>query len=461
MQTLKIKYHTNKEEDLKLIRQYQKQYSNTLRWMYNRCVDGIGDTKRKQLAKTTLNNIPLMECWFISSASKDANAKYIADPQKRIIFGGKKNFIRRCKGLITKEEWQKCKLMPLCSIGEANQKGNRKFKLSEDLSKITFKPNANTHIELIFNGLGKNYRKTLRQLYLLQESKATPITYYLDDEYVFISFDEVKMQITDKRQVIENRIMAIDLNPNYIGWSIVDWNENGKYNVVKYGVYSIKDINDKEFALKTLPSNDKRKVYLSNKRNYEVMQISKNLINKALYYGCETFVCEGLTIDSSDKGKGKKFNRLCNNLWCRDKLVNNLKKRCNLFNITFNEVKPEYSSFVGNILYRKHKLPDMVLASIEIGRRGYEFTRQYIKKDKEINKNIILPEIKDFVEDYLKSLEEFGVIEKSIKMVDLYYLLKKSKIRYRFSLDDWLKEPNHIKFLRCFSKRSLILKISN
>ena len=69
--------------------------------------------------------------------------------------------------------------------------------------------------------------------------------------------------------------------------------------------------------------------------------------------------------------------------------------------------------------------------------------------------------IKDFVDDYLKSLEEFGVIEKSIKMVDLYYLLKKSKIRYRCSLDDWLKEPTHMKFLRCFSKRSLILKISN
>ena len=103
----------------------------------------------------------------------------------------------------------------------------------------------------------------------------------------------------------------------------------------------------------------------------------------------------------------------------------------------------------------------MILASIEIGRRGYEFVKQYIKKDKEINKNIIIPEIKDFIDDYLKSLEEFGITEKSIKMVDLYYLIKKSKIRYRFPLDDWLKEPNHIKFLRCFSKRSLILKISN
>ena len=34
--------------------------------------------------------------------------------------------------------------------------------------------------------------------------------------------------------------------------------------------------------------------------------------------------------------------------------------------------------------------------------------------------NIIMPVIKDFVEDYLKSLEEFRIIEKSIKMVDLY-----------------------------------------
>ena len=103
----------------------------------------------------------------------------------------------------------------------------------------------------------------------------------------------------------------------------------------------------------------------------------------------------------------------------------------------------------------------MVLSSIEIGRRGYEFVRQYIKKDKEIKKNIILPDLIDFVDDYSKSLEEFGITEKFISLVDLYYLLKKSKIRYRFSLDDWFKEPNHIKFLRCFSKRKNKLILIN
>ena len=71
------------------------------------------------------------------------------------------------------------------------------------------------------------------------------------------------------------------------------------------------------------------------------------------------------------------------------------------------KVKPEYSSFIGNFLYRSLNLPDMVLASIEIGRRGYEFYNQYISKTKEIKKNIIKPDLSMFNKLYLKSLEEF------------------------------------------------------
>ena len=45
--------------------------------------------------------------------------------------------------------------------------------------------------------------------------------------------------------------------------------------------------------------------------------------------------------------------------------------------------KPNYSSFVGNFLFRDLNLPDMTLSSIEIGRRCYEFKTQYIDKTKE------------------------------------------------------------------------------
>ena len=114
-----------------------------------------------------------------------------------------------------------------------------------------------------------------------------------------------------------------------------------------------------------------------------------------------------MKIKSDDKNKGKKFNKLVNNLWNRNALVNNLTKRCNIFNIKLLKVKPEYSSFIGNFLYRSLNLPDMILASIELGRRAYEFYNQYITKVKEIKKNIVRPNLTEFRELYLKSLEEF------------------------------------------------------
>ena len=98
-------------------------------------------------------------------------------------------------------------------------------------------------------------------------------------------------------------------------------------------------------------------------------------------------------MSSSDKEKGRRFNRLCNNYWCRGILYSQLKKYANFYDIYFLEVLANYSSFIGNLVYRNERLPDMVLASIEISRRGYEFYHQYILKDKPQKKNIILPEL--------------------------------------------------------------------
>lgn len=176
------------------------------------------------------------------------------------------------------------------------------------------------------------------------------------------------------------------MNPNYIGYSIIDWINYEKFNIIDKGVLSIKSINDKsEFLIKDkTPSSDPRKIKLTNKRNFEVLECSKFLIEKMKHFRCSIFAIEDLNIKSSDKDRGKKFNRLCNNNWCRNKLVNNLNKWCNIYNVQFIQVKPEYSSFIGNLVYRYLKLPDMILSSIEISRRAFEFYHQYILKDKEI-----------------------------------------------------------------------------
>ena len=227
------------------------------------------------------------------------------------------------------------------------------------------------------------------------------------------------------------------MNPNYIGWSIVDWKSENEFNVIKSGVYSIKNLNDKDFDLKnkgySTESNERK--YISDKRNFETLQIVKNIVNKSIYYKCQVISIEDLNIKSSDLDKGKRLNKLVNNSWCRTIFVNNLTKRCNIFNIKLLKVKPEYSSFIGNFLYRSLNLPDMVLASIEIGRRGYEFYNQYISKVKEIKKNIIKPDLNMFNRLYLKSLEEFKLQPTYKDLIELYYFFKKSKMMYRLSID--------------------------
>ena len=96
-----------------------------------------------------------------------------------------------------------------------------------------------------------------------------------------------------------------------------------------------------------------------------------------------------------------------------------------------------------------------MLASIEIGRRCYEFKTQYINKSKDKRKNIILPDVNDFNDRYIKSLEEFGIPGEIRDLVGVYNFLKNAKSRYRVSLD----ELNHLEFSRCFSNRSKVEKI--
>jgi predicted transcriptional regulator len=97
----------------------------------------------------------------------------------------------------------------------------------------------------------------------------------------------------------------------------------------------------------------------------------------------------------------------------------------------------------------------MVLASIEIGTRCYEFKAQYIDKTKDKKKNIILPDINDFNDRYIKSLEEFNITGEIKDLVKIYNFLKNAKSRYRVSLDDL----PYLEFSRCFSNNSKVKKI--
>ena len=413
----------------------------------------------KEIFHLELNNVDSIGSAFKNSALIEArtllkvlNSKK-EQSKNHLIFGGRKSFLDRIKGNISKEELKERRLQKLCCIGQAEKHGNIMFSIQEDFN-ILFKPTRKEHITLeVIESQKKRYSRELKAIYIKSFlEKKYPVTYYLDDKFVYLSFDETILKNENKKiEQVPNRIMSLDLNPNYIGWSIVDWKSSSEFKVIKSGIYSFKQLNDKEkeFKILKLSSDYFKRKYLNNKRRTEVFEVSKNLINKALYYKCQIFSVEDLNIKTKNSGLGKSLNKLINNQWIRNDLVSNLEKRCNIFGIKFLKVKPEYSSFIGNFLYRSLNLPDMILASIEISRRAFEFYNQYITKKFEIRKNIVRPSLVDFRELYLKSLEEFELQPIYKDLIELYYFFKKSKMLYRLSLDKF-----SLKFSRCFSIKS-------
>lgn len=499
MQTLKIKIDQNDN-----ILEYQRQYSIIL----HTCVKHmLNEEKLDTLYNYTskdgnlikkvnlLKHIELMNSWFIQCAISEAYSiinsfniklknyenkkalmnellskkhrtfkenrklqKLMRIKKPKIIFGGRKNFNDRCNKLISKEEYKLRRLSPIYSIGTAKPyKGNQKFRICDDIQTIVFQPNRKVHFEIKLSGIAKNYKKILTKLYDYQESKELPITYKLSSEYVYISFDESKLyQKEFNFRKITDRYMSLDLNPNYIGFSIVDWKDSDDFKVIHAGVYSMKDLNDL-YKDEKLACDDAKLKYKRNKQQYEMIEIARNLIKKCCYYKVENFIVEDLNIDPKDTFKGKTFNKLVNNTWIRNKFLNNIKKRCKIFKINYLEVPPQYSSFIGNIIFRSLNYPDQILSSIEISRRGYEFRHQYLLKDKKQIKNIIKIDIINneiYKNMFNNSLKEFGIQNTFKDIIDAYFYFKRNfKLFYRISLE------NYTSYFRAFSSKSSRIKV--
>jgi len=454
--TLKIKYHTDNSDR---ICDYIKNYNNVLRFVYNRLYDNINhELSTKDLLSDirTINNI-FVDTYFKNGAIYEARSMFSdsKEQEHKVIFGGKKLFIQRCQNKISKEEFNIKRLHPLQIVGASYNNGNCKFQIINE-NTILFKPCRNEHFILHLSSVGKNYTKYLTKLIQAQNNCDIAITYKLGLEYVYISFDLNKLNKPKETNCIDNRIFAIDLNPNYIGYSVIDWKNSDNFNIVNSGVISNKPLTDYDKSV-IRSSDSPEHHYITNKRNYEVTKIAHDLVKLAKHYQCQIFAIEDLKIESKDNKKGNRYNRLVNNQWNRNLLINIITKDCLQNSIRLQKVVANFTSFVGNLVYRSLQLPDMILASIEISRRAYEFYHQYIIKDKPITKNIVFNSSELAKISIEKSLEEFGYTKTCDSIKDLYNKLKKTRCNYRFPLEQsLLLRPKQSLFSKNYIKRMII-----
>lgn len=420
MTTIKLKL----ENEIDILKE-QQTFSSIVRLSFNRYQDGF---KEKDIRSYLKQKFPDTNSWFTQCGIKVGSQLYQKHKDKKIIFGGKFNLRQYLKKLISKNEFKEKRLLPITIQGEQLHKGNRLFDFDFENNEIIFKLSKSNHKRLKYKIPHKKIRNNLIRLQELVDNKQITITVSLNKSNIYLIFDESKILNCNFKNLKKNRVLGIDMNPNYIGLSILEFDKKDNFKILHKQVFDLSKLTQKSGK----SSLDKKSKYLNNKRHHEIIQIVHDIAKFVDYWKCDKVVIEDLNIKSSDKGNGKHFNRLCNNVWNRNLFVNKLKSLSLLCNFSLVEVNPCYSSFIGNIIFGNENTPDMIAASIEIARRGY----------KKFEKSWFYPSIKDekINEQWKQTLSRFDNWKSAFQEI------KKSKVKYRFLLQDYIQNAVFSKF---------------
>ena len=432
MTTIKLKL----ENEIDILKE-QQTFNNIVRLSFNRYQDGF---KEKEIRAYLKDKFPETNSWFVQCGIKVGNQLFQKHKDKKIIFGGKFNLKQYLKKIISKEEFKEKRLLPITIQGQQLRKGNRLFNFDFEENKIIFKLSRTNHRTLNYKIPHKKIRNNLTRLQELIDNKQISVTVSLTKSDIYFTFDESKILDCNFKDLKKNRVLGIDMNPNYIGMSILEFGKDDNFKILNKQVFDLTKLTQTSGK----SSSDKKTKYLTIKRHHEIIQIAHDIVKLVDYWKCDKVVIEDLNIKSSDKGHGKYFNRLCNNVWNRNLFVNKLKSLSLLCNFSLVEVNPCYSSFIGNIVFGNENTPDMVAASIEIARRGY----------KKFQKSWFYPNIKDerIDEQWKQTLSRFDTWKSAFQEI------KKSKVKYRFLLQDYIQNAVFSKFYsqKLLSKYSFI-----
>ena len=383
---------------------------------YNRLQEGCSENETRKRVQVIFGS----SSWLASSAAKEAHGLVNISSGKKVLFGGKRNLTQYLKGLITKEQFKRNRLTPLCSVGESNYYGNRLFAFDLSNNRVVYKPVRGVCKEIRFCPVKKKLANELAKVQELASQKKMPVTVKFTDKHLFLTYDESLIYNEAYKGLKHNRVLGVDMNPNYIGVSVIEFDKNDEFKVLHKEVFDLTALTKHSGT----SSADAKSKYLTNKLRHETLAIAHKISKLMDYWKCSKLAIEDLSIKPVNQNKGKAFNRLCNNKWERQLFVNKLKMLAGIHGYELVEVNPAYSSIVGNFAYGSPTTPDMVAASIEIARRAY----------KKFEKGWFYPKfnVERLDEQWKQTLS--GV--KTWK--NLFLKVKEVKLKYRFLLVDYV-----------------------
>ena len=426
--------------DKELLEKLRKQFTSLVHIFYNLFVDNPKITSHDANEHIKgYNNIELMDSILIRYAYKKAyeiykrhNVDNKGEPAgHKLVFGERKNLIKTSKHTLSKKEFKKLRLMPLYLVGDAKRFGNRRVRIKD---KRTLEFVVKGKVVFVFKVFDKRCN-ILNQLKKKQDAKQIPITYTIGDDYISITYNQKILTVPKNHNLLANRIMSMDLNPDYIGITIFDVDQNSHIrNILKAYVMEWSTITEVQKELNQ-SSNSEGNIYLTNKRKHEIQEIAKHISDLSVFYKCKYIAVEDLDFDSNCKG-------FRNSKWNRNLVFQSLFKHSVENGVTILRVNPAYTSIIGNIVCR-HNIPDMCRSAYEIGYRAVKglqngnFDEDWVDTNEYLHS---LDKVKNFI---IKSLEECGNKDKEIEEVNTFdnyrqisIFINENHIQYRVSIDE-------------------------
>ena len=375
------------------------------RFAFNRFQDGI---KQRDIYQMLVDKFDC-NCHLANSALRNANALYALNKDKKVYFGKFKRFQRR---LISKDEFKDSRNNGILSEGEMNQKGNRLFQIDIKGNKFVYKRSRHEHYDLVIvEKLNEKRKGILQKLYLMMSEKKIPVTFRLKKDKIYLSYDE---KVVEKEKqfkgLFQNRILGIDLNPNYFGISILEFNQKDNFKILHKEVIDLTELQKKS----------------KNKVHFELYEINHKILKMCKTWKVAKIAVEDLKFKKSNKFWSKDLNRLCRSQFRYSFVKTHLQTLCNVYGVEMVEVNAAYSSIIGNFIHGSDHCPDMVAASIEIARRAYHRFQKGWIYPKIVNNQ----RIQQVLGNQWK--EELRLDYMSWK--GLSGIIKKSKLKYRFQL---------------------------
>ena len=404
MKTISFKIETN-DQLQKVISEDSRICSSIVRYCFNRFQDG---KVYKEIYQDITEKFDI-NCHLKNSSLRNAQGIFKLNKNKKVHFG---KFLKFQRKLISKDELKDSRNTGIISEGEMNQKGNRLFKIDVENHKFIYKRACKEHYDLkIVEKLSDKRKQILEKIQILMSEKKIPVTIRLKKDHIYLSYDE---KIVEKekqfKDLFKNRVLGIDLNPNYFGISIIEFNRNDKFSVIHKEVI---DLNKLQMKSK-------------NKIHYELYEINHHILKLCKQYRVSKLAIEDLKFKKSDKFWNKDLNRLCRNKFRYSFVKNHLTTLCSIYGVELIEVNAAYSSIIGNFRHGSDTCPDMIAASIEIARRSY----------KKFEKGWIYPKIvnNQRIQQVLGNQWKKEIMLDYMSWKGLSGIIKKSKLKYRFQL---------------------------